>query len=169
MIGIRSENNWHEPTIDALIQAVTSAVEQTQKEQKSISAQGSSIKLHVPDAGTEPRLNIPNLTDRDVAAIDAIAAYIGVSATQRIRLEAVINFFREQFGYPAINAEPAAIGWRRWAWVDSENRLSIMKPNATREEVAELGEPDERLIRVHIMEVAQPFRAQGEVDASTRA
>ena len=48
------------------------------------------------------------------------------------------------------------VGWRRWAWVDGEGRLSIMNANATRAEVAELGEPDERLIRVQITEVTSP-------------
>lgn len=50
-------------------------------------------------AGTAPRVNIQNLTDVDVASIDSVAAFVGVSASQRIRLEAVLNFFREQFGY----------------------------------------------------------------------
>lgn len=51
--------------------------------------------------------------------------------------------------------EAETSGWRRWAWVDRDGCLAIMKPNATRADVAELGEPDERLIRVQISEVTQ--------------
>ena len=68
--------------------------------------------------------------------------------------DSLIAAVRAEIASTSQTIEPPRVGWRRWAWVDGEGRLSIMNPNATREEVAELGEPDERLIRVQITEVA---------------
>ena len=87
---------------------------------------------------------------RGVEAVDAL-----VATARAERDGAIVN-------------EPTRVGWRRWAWVDGDGRLSIMKANATREEVAELGEPDERLIRVQITEIDSGNQVSPEHSATTR-
>lgn len=116
-----------------------------------------------PIAESKPRLSFDErakwFRDGRRSAFTCILGYISESSPDLVRVCPCENpncsepVHRNGRVKPVAITEPPRVGWRRWAWVDSGGRLSIMNPNATREEVAELGEPDERLIRVQITEI----------------